>query len=422
MKTISKILSIVLCLAMVMALFVVGASADEIAKVTSIAVGDTIVLMNKAGDKAAGAIHSGNYRTSVDVADAVKFTVEEGSAAGSFSFKDPSGNYLCWSGESGKGGNKLYNSSTKNADSSWTIEFDGSGYATISNVGTPTRLLQYNTNNPRFACYTGSQEPVAIYKVGGQACTHEGTGRVVVRDAEKHWNACQECGTIVGEKTAHATGTCSCGYVSHVAEPVAGTTYKAGTYQGSLDKFVYLTGAESGNYLATTSNVAEAADVFVETVTGGYRFYVMDAGVKKYIDVVPSPKSDNTGYYYNAKLVAEPTCTWTWNAEYDTFVTVMTTGYDEPTEHYVGTYNSFETISSSKLSYAATSFPLHLYATANNDNTGNEGGAGNAGTGNQGGTIQPPKTGDNSVISVAVAAAVLSIMGAAVLVSKKKEF
>lgn len=420
MKTISKILSIVLCLAMVMALFVVGASADEIAKVTNIAAGDTIVLMNKSGDKAAGAIHSGNYRTSVDVADAVKFTVEEGSAAGSFSFKDPSGNYLAWIDGEGFGGNKLYNSSEKNAASSWTIEFDGSGNAIISNVGTPARLLQYNTNNPRFACYTGSQEPVAIYKVGGQACTHEGTGRVVVRDADKHWNSCQECGTIVGDKSSHSfsNGACSCGFVNHVAEPVAGTTYKAGTYQGSLDKFVYLTGAESGNYLATTSNVAEAADVFVETVTGGYRFYVMDAGVKKYIDVVPSPKSDNSGYYYNAKLVTEPTCTWTWNAEYDTFVTVMTTGYDEPTEHYVGTYNNYETISSSKLSYAATSFPLHLYATATNDNTGNEGGSGNQG----GGTVQPPKTGDNSVISLAVAATVLSVMGGAVLVAKKKEF
>lgn len=47
----------------------------------------------------------------------------------------------------------------------WTIEVeDTEAKSSIASVATPERFLQYNTGSPRFACYTGSQKAVAIYK------------------------------------------------------------------------------------------------------------------------------------------------------------------------------------------------------------------------------------------------------------------
>ena len=74
--------------------------------------------------------------------------------------------YLAWSTTLG-GGNKVYLSTATDAAAQWSITFDTSGNAAISNVETSARLLQYNTNSPRFACYTGTQKNPVIYLVEG---------------------------------------------------------------------------------------------------------------------------------------------------------------------------------------------------------------------------------------------------------------
>jgi LPXTG-motif cell wall-anchored protein len=176
-----------------------------------------------------------------------------------------------------------------------------------------------------------------------------------------------------------------------VDTPVAGTAFKLGLYQKNVEKYLYFNNttpsADRPYYQGTTDKFAEAVDVFAEAVEGGYKLYFMDGTTKTYIDIYQN------GTYVNLRLTTEPTAVFTWNTEHKTFVTKI--GEDE---YYIGTYDKFETISACKLSKIADSFASHLYAK------------------------EPAKTGDNSVISVAVAAAVLSIMGAAVLVSKKKEF
>lgn len=68
------------------------------------------------------------------------------------------GNYLAWS--SG-------NSSIETSGSyTWEISVSG-GVATITSASTSSRSLQYNSGSPRFACYTSSQQPVALYKRSG---------------------------------------------------------------------------------------------------------------------------------------------------------------------------------------------------------------------------------------------------------------
>lgn len=46
----------------------------------------------------------------------------------------------------------------------WTFAY-GVGAFEVANVATPTRMLQYNVNAPRFACYTTQQDKLTLYKM-----------------------------------------------------------------------------------------------------------------------------------------------------------------------------------------------------------------------------------------------------------------
>ena len=407
MKTISKILSVVLCLAMVVGFFVVGAAAAETAE-------HVVINQVYGGGGNSGAEYKCDfvelYNPTNSEISLAGYTLQYTSKTGTFSsqntFTFASGAKIAANGyylvqmAAGNGGTKdlptpdavgtlsmgakefkialVKNSDTITGATDADVvdflgagganEYEGSAAPQASNTTAVVRKTDgVDTNDNKADFTTAAPNP----RNGGAApCDHEGKTHTTARDAKQHWSVC-ECGSIVGDKVNHTftNGVCSCGFIDHVAEPAVGKTYKLGLYQGTLDKFLYITGVQSGSYLATTENAAEAADVFVETVEGGWRFFVVVENVKTYIDVVPTYNESKEKWYYNATLVTEPTCTWTWNEEHDTFVTVMTEGYTEATEHYVGSYNDFNTLSSSKLSYAATSFPSHLYAAADHTHT-----------------------------------------------------
>ncbi len=147
---------------------------------------------------------------------------------------------------------------------------------------------------------------------------------------------------------------------SAVTEVATDTAFKFGLVQGNLEKTLFFTGAMSGNYLATTESLSKAADVYVETVDGGYRLYIMAGEAKTYIDI----------YEYNTgkagiRLTAEPTAVYTWNADLHIF-TANVAGEDR----YLGTYNTYNTISASTTSYitgdnaakiGVSQFPAYLY-------------------------------------------------------------
>ena len=46
----------------------------------------------------------------------------------------------------------------------WSFTYSG-GTFDVQNLGVSGRSLQYNTSNPRFACYTGSQQDITLYKL-----------------------------------------------------------------------------------------------------------------------------------------------------------------------------------------------------------------------------------------------------------------
>ena len=108
---------------------------------------------------------SSNYYGKVSVSAANKviditseavnvITLEAGVTAGQYYMIDSDGKYLYWSS-----GNTVNRGDKGTEDTYlWTVEIDK-----ITNVGETPRRLQYNTSNPRFTCYTGTQKDVTLY-------------------------------------------------------------------------------------------------------------------------------------------------------------------------------------------------------------------------------------------------------------------
>ena len=145
------------------------AKATTWTKVTSLSAGDIVVFAYE-GTKnyeltsisTIGA--ATEYATVGQPAGTYELTVEVGSSNGSYAFKNGT-SYIS------KGSNKgLSTSSTKNNNSSWTINVgtgDNAGKVKLPNAGSATDILQFNSSSPRFCNYTSSQSWFVIYKKAG---------------------------------------------------------------------------------------------------------------------------------------------------------------------------------------------------------------------------------------------------------------
>lgn len=152
--------------------------------------------------------------------------------------------------------------------------------------------------------------------------------------------------------------------------PVAGTAYNLALYQNNWGKVLYFAGEKDGNFLATTEVEDEATNVYVEEVEGGYRLYFNKGGEKQYIDV-ETYTNKNGRLSASVKITETPTAVFTYDAELKTMVTRL-----EDNDWYLGTYNSFLTISSSNLSYISgdnaskigiTQYPAGFLASDNEE-------------------------------------------------------
>lgn len=149
----------------------VGA-ANTYVKVTSadqLVAGQKYILVNEEANVGMGVISSTStkYGTTVSIAISngavdidgtavVELTL--GGATGAWTFDFGNGAYMYWSS-----GNSLNtNSDATNAGAQWIATSTADGYV-LNNAGTPDRLLQFNSGNPRFACYTSTQKPAVLY-------------------------------------------------------------------------------------------------------------------------------------------------------------------------------------------------------------------------------------------------------------------
>ena len=119
-----------------------------------------------------------------------------------------------------------------------------------------------------------------------------------------------------------------------------GDTFKLAMYQAKLGKYLYFNGQTAGYYLGVTDKAADAADVHVEAVEGGLRFYVLDGETKNYIEIYQN------GDYVNIKLTAEPTCVFVYDETAKTYV--VTIG---DKNYYLGTYGDKTDLRCSATSY-----------------------------------------------------------------------
>lgn len=152
--------------------YVAPGTGDNYVKVTStsdLTVGDQYLIVYEATPVAMGTI--GTYGASVDVTienGTISITDEDvvpvtlGGAEDAYTFATANGDFLSWTS-----GNTLnLTDDATVASAQWAISFN-EGDAIICNASDNSRELQYNTGSPRFACYTGSQKPVQLYKKEG---------------------------------------------------------------------------------------------------------------------------------------------------------------------------------------------------------------------------------------------------------------
>lgn len=106
-----------------------------------------------------------------------------------------------------------------------------------------------------------------------------------------------------------------------VSDLKEGQAYSLGIYQASLQKNYYIIGQMSGYYMATTEDINDSVNVYVELVDGGYQMYCVYWGTRLYINMVIS----DTGYV-NPSFDAEAKCVYTYDDALKTLVCDINNG------------------------------------------------------------------------------------------------
>ena len=143
----------------------------------------------------------------------------------------------------------------------------------------------------------------------------------------------------------------------YVAETqiVENQPYYLGFLQKNKDNtYYFVTGEQDGQYGKSTEKLEEAAQFYVEKANenGGFYIYFNNGTDKYYVN-----GDDKTaGKLYVDVTSKEAKTVWTWNTKYNTFTTEA-----NGDTFYMGTYNSYTTLSCSVISYADTSFVSQWY-------------------------------------------------------------
>ena len=126
-------------------------------------------------------------------------------------------------------------------------------------------------------------------------------------------------------------------------KPAAGETYAVGLNQANIGSKLYLIGEMNGSYLATSSSVADAVAVSVEAIDGGYALSFVVDGAKKYMNIY-----DRGEGKAGVKIADEAINPFVWSDDVNTLVVDIAGTY-----FYLGTYNTYNTISASDIKYIA---------------------------------------------------------------------
>ena len=140
-----------------------GKEYTRVTSISSADLGRKFILVYEGGSVAMGAVDS--YGASValnNLSNDGKATITHeqvvpvtlGGEADAWTFDTGSG-LLAWSSSNSLNANET--------GSTWKVTFDGNN-AEIRPTNDNNRVIQYNTGSPRFACYTGSQKAIQLYR------------------------------------------------------------------------------------------------------------------------------------------------------------------------------------------------------------------------------------------------------------------
>jgi|GEM_PF-1458710 len=177
-------------------------------------------------------------------------------------YSEASTKYVSYSGSS----NTAYAvSSVTGGSECWTFAWSTSIF-TVTNVTSATRLLQYNTGSPRFACYTGSQQNITLYKLTSPTINVTGIFSTFT--------------TTVGTSSASQSVAVSGSNLTSSIEVAALSGYEystdnsnwssslslASSFSGNV--YVRLTGASIGTYTGNVSFTSTGATQVDKAVSG----------------------------------------------------------------------------------------------------------------------------------------------------------
>ena len=152
-------------------------SCTLVTSVSSLSIGDNVVIAAKDYDVAISTTQNNNNRPEASIEkgvgilntplgnDVCVFELRAGSTSGTWAFYDENNNGYIYAASSSS--NHLKTQNTLDANGSWTISISN-GIATITAQGSNTRnLLRYNNSSSLFSCYGSGQKDVSIYKYSG---------------------------------------------------------------------------------------------------------------------------------------------------------------------------------------------------------------------------------------------------------------
>ncbi len=184
----SRLLSALLALLMVISLVPATVFAADpvtatlVTDVTALAAGDQVVIVAKDYDYAMSTSQKNNNRgaaaitkdgSTVTLSDDTQIlTLEAGSVAGTWAFKDAANGYLYAAGQSkaqngSKNNNHLKSQAAIDGNASWLVTIGSDGNASVVAQGdNGCNIMRYNSGSTLFSAYASGQADIQLYKLG----------------------------------------------------------------------------------------------------------------------------------------------------------------------------------------------------------------------------------------------------------------